>query len=517
MNRTKGSAKTKSAPKKAPRPPPVHETSSEDDSFTESEVEEFVAAPVKDDTRRKRTEVKRNPRARGSAIQERPHAKEADASAIEQPSEPELQPGSAGQLLLLAMTRQTIPVPILYHETNTYIPDCANMFIAVKEICDLIHTSTKLAEICPDFSSIGLSLYYAHVYHFQILRAREEAGTITRFERRSLKIYESISKPEGWPIAAPLSGFVQALGAAQPYDRMYSTVSPALPDYAHFTSKQALQGLSTSSGIGRTPIVPAVQEFLRLYSSGKAVFNDETATYTPIATPLGAQTEQFLGLTSSGVDSLDFQTLTHSSGWFRPSETEEPIGYFSSGQRQTKILRWAIPTVSPTADFSALETYLFSDQNRTKWISNLLRVSDAVCKFFPGSTNLLAIPPLTRMETFTQIKLSKSADRPVLADVWYNDREGWKLTLKAKSFGDESTPFVMASAATATNSEYGTPLIPSSLSAPFAPNRVGPYFGNPSISEGVAPLDQCEAIDRQDPTDQLNELINSMFDNRALE
>jgi hypothetical protein len=503
---------------KPQRAPPPKQDSSEDDSFTESEVEEFVQSKFKDDSRRKKTSVPRNKTERGAPVQERKANLEATAEDIEHVEAPELKPGSSGFLLLLAMTRQTIPVPIEYHEPNYYIPDCANMFSAIYEIGEIISPNTKLYEICPDFTTIGLSLYYAHVYYYQILRAREDIGTNTRFDRRSLRIYESIGKPESWPIAAPMTGFVQALGASESPDKMYSIVSPAFPDFALFTSKKALHQLNLVKGIGRTPIVPAIQEFLRRYGSNQVFYHDTTATYHPVETPFDSTTKTFLGIKESKADSLDFQTLAFSNAWMKPSETEEPIGFFSTGQRQTRVLRWAIPAVSDTAEFrESMETYLFGDQKNTKWMKNLLRLSDAVNKFFPGSTNLGAIPPLTRMETYTTITTGAKADRVAAADKWHHGRKAWHITIKSKTFGDEANPHVMASAATSTNVWYDKSVVPESIANAFNPARTGPYFGAPTSGEGVHPLYQAEAIRRQDPTDILHELINGMYDNRALE
>nr|UYL94492.1 MAG: capsid protein [Leptosphaeria biglobosa partitivirus 2] len=517
MNRVKPGRDSKSRSKPDRKPPPP-QSQSEDDSFTESEAEEFVQAKYKDDSRRPKTTVTRTKTERGHPQQQRSGNQEADADDIEHVDKPEAKAGSSGFSLLLAMTRQTIPVPIQYHETNYYVPDCANMFVAIEEIGDIIAANTKLYEICPDFTTIGLSLYYAHVYYYQILRAREEIGTNTRFDRRSLRIYESIGRPESWPIAAPLTGFVQALGAAESPDKMYSTVSPAFPDFSLFTSKKALNQLQLVRGIGRTPIVPAIQEFLRRYGTNEAFYDPATATYQPVETPFDRTTRKFLGIEESTATSYDFQSLVNSSGWIKPAETEEPIGFFSTGQRQTRVLRWAIPSVPDTSDFQgSMETYLFGDQTHLKWIKNLLRTAEAVNKFFPGSTNLGAIPAITRMETFTTIVVKTSTTRSLEADQWYTERNKWSITLKAKTFGDESTPFIMAAAATSTNSEYDTTIIPHSLSAPFTPARKGPYFGAPTIPDGKAPLYQCESIDRQDPADNLHELINGMYDNRALE
>lgn len=207
---------------KAPAKGPDTDYEAEDEQFSDQEVELQAEAPHRSDSLRPKTQVKKDPSRRGHPQQEKPAPLEADAEDVEPVSAPAPKPGASGALFMLALARHVKPVPRQYLTTNTYIPDSANMFEVVHQMTKLLTDNTALYERIPDYTSIGLHLYYSHVYFYHILRARDAIGIMTRFERRSLRIYESIGKPEAWPIAIPLTGFIQALGSCEVDDKMYS-------------------------------------------------------------------------------------------------------------------------------------------------------------------------------------------------------------------------------------------------------------------------------------------------------
>jgi len=513
MNRTNRSGNSS---RKARKPAPV-ESSSEDDSFTESEVENFVQAKYKDDSRRKKTEVTRSRTSRGAPQQPKQEAKEADATDVEHVDKPEATPGTTGFLFLVAAARAVIPVPVTHHATNEYIPSAGNMFFAIWEITNIIGSNTKLYEVVPDYSSIALNLYYGYVYYYQVLRARDDIGTLTLFERRSLRILESIGKPESWPVAAPLSGFVQAFGSAEVPDKKYTVVSPALPNLSKMTKDKGLLDMSKVNGIGRVPIVPAFQEFLRRFGEQSAPYDDATNLFHPAATPLNSTSDAnaFVGLQASRATDADFQSLSFNTTWNSAFETEEPIGQYSLAQRQTAISRWRIPKVENVANLTTLEEFLFGDQSNVRWIKNLLRIANAVNELFPGSTNLGAIPPTTRMETFSSTKYSVTKARVAVQDSWYHAQNKWKLDLVSHYFGDAENIHNQAAATAAVNITYTADVMPALIATTQDPQRTGPYFESTGTDITV-PLIEAETFTRQDPVEMFHELINNLYDNHGL-
>jgi len=244
------------------------------------EAEQFAEAAVPDDSVRKDTSVTRQTERR-KPDQSRERASEATPFDVKPQRQVQPTYGSSGAQLLLALARHAVPAPITFEKSNEYIPDASNYMEAVYQMTHLLTDNQKLYELVPDYTSIALNLYYAHVYFYQVLRARDEIGILTRLQRRSLRIYNTIGKPESWPIATPLTGFIQALGAAESPDKMYSHVAPKLPGIDKFTSKKCLQGLKGVTGAGIVPIVPAYHEFLRLYATNKAHFDDDDLTFYP--------------------------------------------------------------------------------------------------------------------------------------------------------------------------------------------------------------------------------------------
>lgn len=368
----------------------------------------------------------------------------------------------------------------------------------------------------PDYTSIALYLYYSHVYFYQILRARDSIGVLTRFERRSLRIYETVGKPESWPVAVPLSGFIQALGACEIPNKMFSIVAPAFPDFSKFTKGKALNGLSAIAGMGRIPIVPAFQQFLRNYANGTVHYDGNTHTYYPQATPLSA-VQTFLGLTASTNNSNDFQTLAFNSAWKKASETEEPIGFYSRGGVMTRVARWEIPDINDTHDFaSGMEKFLFTDENNIRWMSHLLRIAQGVNKFFPGSLNLGAIPPTTVTENFTLIsyKIGGNNRRNRTTDQWYQPRSRWSLDAYPKTYSNDTIPLLQAAVATSTRSEYsGDQILPTTLALSFSNESIGPYFADVSATQITVPLTEADVLNGLDPVTGIEELIYELYDN----
>jgi len=456
----------------------------------------------------------RRPNARGSAQQQNPQATEATHEAVEE-VRPAVVTTATHRAFLLALGRNSIQAPLTYPEVNHYIPDSGNMFYVIYEITRAIGDNTLLFERCPGYNSLALFTYYGFVYYYQILRARDATGYLTRLERRSLKIFESIGKPESWPIATPLIGFVQALGACESPDKMFSYVIPAFARFASFTAKKSLTGLSTVTGAGRIPLIPALQEYLRRFGNDDTEYDKTHLVFYPADTPL-SNTNTFVGLEASDATDNDFQTLAFNQAWMTPSETSEPIGNYTIGQKQASVARWRVPKVDDKEDFTQMETFLFGDGEHIHWIKELIKISAHVNRFFPGSTNMSAIPSTTTMENFTPLTFQKAGTaRAAAKDTWFYGRTNWTITSKANYYGDQSTPMVVAALSTATNSSFDASVIPAALDVPFRPSRSGPYFTDVT-GQRTVPVPQSEGVKQQDPMSRASEIINStMYDNEG--
>nr|QOI17261.1 capsid protein [Caloscypha fulgens partitivirus 8] len=508
MNRTQTRKPAKSSSKPAPT-----QIESEDETFTDNEAEEFASAPVKDDTRRKKTTIVRSPNIRGAPKQQRINNQEADEDDIEEVRQSEPTTGSA-QLFLLALARNNVQAPRSFLEPSEYIPSAGNMFQILQQVTNIIGENTYLFEICPGYNSMAMNLYYGFVYYFQLLRARDAVGQLTRLERRSLRHFENIGKPEAWPIATPMVGFIQALGSCESPDKMYSFIAPRTIEYK-FTADKGLTGLSTIAGSARVPIIPAMQAILRNFGTDDIFYNDSSYQFEPIELPLSS-TRTFLGLKDSAITGNDFHALVFNQCWNQPSETSEPIGNFTLGQRQGNVRRWRIPIIHDNADLTSLESFLFGDATKTAWIKQLLNMSAQVNRFFPGSTTLGSIPPFTTMETFTHVTYDKKGSaRSRVANEWYGERTNWTVSTRSNYFGDQSNMANAAATSVSTLAHF-TDKVTATQAIIFQTEMDGPYFVNESPTEITVPITQCDSVNQQDPTGNALELIQSnLYDNRG--
>jgi len=487
--------------------------SSEDEQTTDSEAEQLAQAVTRDDSVRIVRKVKPRKATRGAPVQPNADAQEADEDDVEEVRRPEVQT-SSHFTFLVAMARQIAPQPITFPTVSTFYPDCGNMFMTIYYMTRAISDNLKLFELSGDYTSTGLALYYSHVFFYHILRVRNDSGQLTRLERRSLRLYETVGKPESWPIATPLIGFIQALGFVEVPDKMFSLIVPKLPDFSKFTAKKGLTGLHTVTGMGRFPIPPAYQEFLRRFGADESFYDDDTDTYYPAETPLsaGKQSTTFIGITDSSAANNDFQALALNQGWNTASETNEPVGQFSTGGRQVRVKRWSIPKVEDTADFTAMESFLFGSGEHLEWMRKLLKISSIVNKHFPGSSNLGAIPTLTTIYTHVETSYKAKTSRTVVKDHWYYNRHLWSVNFKSNFFGPEVNTHIQAAVAVSVNSSFDNTVIPTGYDSSFGHGRDGPYFVE-ATGERSVPVPQSEGQGLHDPTQRIEELINSVMYN----
>jgi len=476
----------------------------------DDELNLFKETEVKDDSIRPATTVTRKDE-RKTPEQQKDKPNEGTSTDIKPQKQHEPQFGSSGAMLLLAMARHAIPAPITTEKSNEVIPDASNYFEAIYQMTHLLNDNQKLYELVPDYTSIALNLYYAHIYYYQVLRARDELGVLTRLQRRSLRVYQTIGKPEAWPIATPLTGFIQAFGGSEIPDKMYSHIVPKLPGISSFKEKKCLRELHKVDGAGIAPIIPAYQSFLRLYAHNNAHYDSDESVYYPTDPELKSD-NKFLQLAESKRTSLDFQTLAMNGTWNQSMETEEPIGIISRGGIQKRVKRWHIPSISDDTDFTQLENFLFVDTEDITWFRHLIKMAGRVNYFFPGSGNLSQIPAVTTTETFTKMAYKARTARVLKDDTWYYNRKGWKFDYNAKFYGTTSNMLLIMAAATSVYTEYDATIIPAAIKAPFEGKATGPYFVN-ETGENTVPIDQSDCINRIDPTNNLIELIEKLFDN----
>ncbi|KAG8166711.1 hypothetical protein KVR01_002400 [Diaporthe batatas] len=388
---------------------------------------------------------------------------------------------------------------------SSYIPTARNMFAMLEAMCSRAWEQTqtpsrRFHNSGPGFFTPVLYLYYSHVVYFHILRARASAlgPALPRAEEELLDQYKNIAPAERWPVAAPLIGFIQAMGANKLDDSYYSepSVVPSLPDFGHLQESSGLVGLEKIPGMLRLPIIPALQKLVHNFGTGDADFKDDGAMH-PVALPL-SENHQFIGISSSGADSQSFLAVTSNLCWHAPYDYDDVYGSIDISDIRRRVSRWNVPDVPNNATLNTAESFLGLASN-LDWMKHLLNTATSINRFFPNSTTLSEIPPSTSLGSLTHVEYFCAPRTPLTAqeDTWYYDRAHFTLKFKGFLKQKDGRLDTKLGVATSTNAEF-TGYFPE-CSAGASPNRKGAFFEDDDeaqenreatfLSEGFSELD----------------------------
>lgn len=509
MNRTR-----RNKPKTAPKP----ESESEEYNTSDSDLESILDMPAKDDSRRKKDpapdKATKAPNRDGRSAFIK--GEEGSSKALEDKKESETETKIAPHMaILLAATYHVGISSIARPASSSYIPFAGNLFQMLSEMCSLLVDNTLLHEMCPEFFSPVLFLYYGHVYYYHILRARAAAGSdiLTRIEKRVLVFYERVGPAEAWPIAAPLIGFFQYFGSHKVEDPMFGWIVPALPDFTQLAAP-CLSNLQTLQGGQRIPLIPALQKLVRNFALGTADFDSGLIRPTGDNTLGAANT--FCGIQSSATTSAPFQALTWNTTWTAPPETGFDFGIINMTVKRNRINRWKIPDVADDADLSSLQNFLgFLDNASFDWMKHTLSMASIFTRFFPGSSTLAEITPLTTLGSLTNVKYSRTKSPDRVANIWFHPRSGWKFT--AHGYTNTAAGLIDTKAALTVAPNAELELITPSTGSSVQSGRKGPFFtddnDNPNVERKQTII--TESTDQADPTLRFSELLTSYYDNKG--
>jgi hypothetical protein len=514
-----GMNRTSTHKSKRRRPLPLS-SSSDEVLSSDTELESELEQPAKDDSRRKTKKVPA-PAAKG-----RKDGRSRDIKG-EEDNLSDLDKKKSSETGLKVAPHRQVLLAATYHvgissisrpAMSSFIPSCYNFMSMVYNICSLLIDNTLVHEICPEFFTPAIYLYYSHVFYYHILRARAAAGSdvLTRFEKRVLTYYERVGPAESWPIAAPLLGFLEYFGSHKTEDPYYGWIVPKLPLFNTFGSANCLNGINAVAGISRVPLVPAYQKFLYNFGQSDTSYDDDVL-YPIDQTNLDAH-HTFCGITASTAATANFQTLAFNLGWVIPLETGQDIGVFDYDIKHSRIRRWNVPDVTDTTPVNNLASFLgFRDDASFDWMKHLLRQAEIVNRFFPGSGYLASVPPLTTLGMATYVNYSRSV--PALAgdNKWYHGRKG--LTFKFYGYSNTETGFLDTKMALTVSprATFSASAIPA-IAAQDRTEATGPFFVDDierNINTESKALPLTEGANQIDPARRFLELVSRLYDNRA--
>jgi len=334
---------------------------------------------------------------------------------------------------------------------------------------------------------------------------------LTRIERRVLNLLLQNYPLEQWTVLSPMIGFIQALGAVNPKDPMYTWIVPKLPElsFSNGTSPNcALQGLRNIDGISRVPVMPALREFIRRFGNNTTTSSD--GYIFPAAYPTDAS--PFLSLHPGGNTGNDWNTFRSSPAWIAPAETGNLITMTDLGLKKSMIRRWRVPEHSETSNLTGLQNFLgLPDDQPLNWIRNPIRMMSALTKFFPGSVNLSEISPTTSLNSIGRTLIVRSIQKPAKDNAWYRGRSLLSVSVSSPG-GYADIQSLKISASTMWNADLDTSVLPTA-GTKTEPSRTGPFFENRANEPDSVPVTQFESGFHSDPAIRFSELIESnLFD-----
>jgi len=509
MDRVKGKGK-----KKAPIKEEI--TSESEPAYSDTELESELEMPHKDDSRRK---PKKAPRPKPRTVAQ--HGVTGDEeSGTELAASKARETGTKvapHMQLLLSATYHLGFSSITRPAISNYSPSCYNMYSMIFMISETISENTYLSEMYPGYFSVAMYTYFGFVYFYQILRAKDAIGLgqLSREERRVLRHINSIGMPEAWPIPAPLIEFVRSLGYYKSSDPTFSFVAPRFPDFSQLTSgSTANQGLTRFhevAGLQRVPPLPAYITFLRNFGTNAAQFRSATG-WVPTNQANGRldATHTFLGIADSSSTSNPFQALAFNGGWLQPTEGELRVGPAPASVKRNVIRRWGITEI--TGNITGIEDFTqLKDGVNTTWIRHLCAMMNVVCRFFPGSSNLSMIDPVSHLGNLTLVTADVGELRVPKDHIWYRGRQGWDFDYQGYDDTDEGRLLARVGIATGARMDFRTGVIPvGSTDALYS----GPFF----LDDTTSPDTERHAAFRftghtaSDPTGRFSEQLTALYE-----
>lgn len=278
---------------------------------------------------------------------------------------------------------------------NEFVPSTFELFNLLHGMHSALVGNNKIQNYFVDYFTLASRIYYGYMAVYQILRCRLASGRpLAPIHRRVFKKLETTLPLESCPIASPLLGWFQNLGAHHLSDACYDWIVPVLPDITPATPLAAPTG-----DMFHFPPLPAMIAFFRtLANAGENApsFQNEQGYIIPVNAQ-AADPQQFLGQVWTVNPAVNFP-LALTSTFARPGLSfplAESADYMSR-TRRTYWKRLNLPDINADTPTASWETFLMMEGNANlDWLRSIRNYAIAESRFFKGSANLAQISPVS--------------------------------------------------------------------------------------------------------------------------
>jgi hypothetical protein len=397
----------------------------------------------------------------------------------------------------------TIDIPALQHDQKSwYLPSSVSLFEVLSNMEEILSGNEELRWVSPNYFSLPVRVYYAVIFYVQVLRAKEQAGTLSKSEGSWLRAFFRRYKDTMCPIAGPLVPILSNIVSCLPDDDQFDYVHPGSLSQGTYsvthTGNDPTQNrtLTTMATNHLFPNVPLVASLLRNFCSSAALPNtkfDASGQFVPFTITTGSGNAGFAGVDFpahvAGTANPAIARLISNPALSHPlPESKDRLKEIHGFWKRSKCR--SIPEILNTVDFNPQDvggmTLLTENLD---WFQPCVDMANVNIKFFSDSTNLSAIPTVGGMSSTVVAELKFNVDGntppalPDTVDEWYPDFfSSAKASFKATA-AELSLDHKYAAAYALTNATYEWHTANASpIGSIAAGHRAGPYFENTKVT-----------------------------------
>lgn len=352
------------------------------------------------------------------------HRKE-QAPKTEKPSTKAVSTNDAAMMSIYPAIHRGV-ITCSYPTVSRYCPSAHELFEIVHACNQLLAGNVYLTRIESLYHPTLINIYYAIVFYVQSLRAMNEAGIITRSQRRFLMKLTEQFPLELFPIAGPMVLTIQALCAIQLEDQKYTMVCPTIPDPI---------GPATAEIPHLQPLDLCLPDVPRLIGMMNCVLarapNDQDYDNFDRFNPLD-------GATNAAPRILGGLTYPLPADWQGPiawNLTRPGLTYPPECDRAhhqaifNRRSNYSLPIIAAATPIATIESFLGLN-NDMVWLTPILAVAGSHADFFLGRRSLNDINPIGSPASL--LVGSYTASTPVLVQPTSLYDAASKLKLSAK-------------------------------------------------------------------------------------
>jgi hypothetical protein len=378
-----------------------------------------------------------------------------------------------------------INIPQIYHDDkSSWTSNAIVLFELLNDMEELLNGNEELRWKAPNYFSLPVRVYYAVLFYVQVLRAKNEAGTITKSESSWLRAFFRRFKETMLPVAGPLVPYFMNIVSVLPDDNQFDYVHPTCPSKGSYEVELAdkKQRMIVYGHHALVPSVALIASLLKFYCTHQRLQDenfDEEGNFVPFRLSEGGEFAGFTFPANAGGDATIAALLTNPVLMHPLPENKDRLLEIHGFWKRSKAKNIPhIPTNLPYLPNGPSGWTLLNDDY--DWFQPCVDAAHIQCAFFSDAGNLSEIPTVGGVSALvvSRIRPDNSTERPTQVNTWYpNKYSSLKATFKATS-AELGLDSVYEAAFALTNATLSWQIDRKEIGSMDGLLRAGPYFEN---------------------------------------